>query len=163
MNNHYYFLNADPEHYRAILSLFQSADELFLIYPSATWPFDLTQLEKLAQQRTDLTVVVDDDQVIGFANLYRNLSADKIFVGNVVISQSYRGKGVGRQLVCHMCDLVFDNYASEVHITVFNPNTPALVLYRSLGFKPYDMEVRHTPNGQPIMAIHMQLNRRSWR
>ncbi|MES9853600.1 MAG: GNAT family N-acetyltransferase [Candidatus Thiodiazotropha sp. L084R] len=162
MNKTYQFIPANRSDYGNILSLFQSPDELFMIYPSATWPFDLAQLNKLSDQRTDLTVALKGDMVIGFANLYRNLSGDKVFVGNVVISQAYRGKGVGRQLVCHMCDKVFDCYANEVHITVFNQNTPALALYTSLGFKPYNLELREKPNGEPAIAIHMQLNRRSW-
>jgi ribosomal protein S18 acetylase RimI-like enzyme len=163
MNKNYHLLPADPSHNQDILSLFRSPEELFLIYPSATWPFDIAQLNKLSQQRTDLTVAMDDDSVIGFANLYRNLSGDKVFIGNVVVSHAYRGKGVGRSVICHMCDQVFEKYASEVHLTVFNQNTPALALYASLGFKPYDLEPRLTPKGESVMAIHMQLNRRSWR
>jgi ribosomal protein S18 acetylase RimI-like enzyme len=153
---------ADKMHFNGIVDLFCSAEELFMIYPSASWPFDIAQLQQLSRLRTDLTVVLDGELIIGFANLYRNLSGDRIFVGNVVISGAYRGIGLGRQLVCHMCDIVFEHYAKEVHITVFNHNTPALMLYTSLGFKPYDLERRLTPEGKPVMAIHMRLNRRSW-
>lgn len=162
MNKTCHLIPANPSHYNGILSLFQSPEELFLIYPSATWPFDLPQLNKLSQQRTDLTVAIDKNAVIGFANLYRNQSGEKVFIGNVVVADAYRGKGVGRRVICHMCDQVFEKYASEVHLTVFNQNTPALILYTSLGFKAYDLELRHTPQGEPVIAIHMQLNRRSW-
>ncbi|MBW9262656.1 MAG: GNAT family N-acetyltransferase [Candidatus Thiodiazotropha sp. (ex. Lucinisca nassula)] len=162
MQSNHQYATAKPTHYQAIISLIKSPQELFLIYPAADWPFDIKQLEKLATERSDLTVVLDGDLVIGFANLYSNLSGSKRFVGNVVVSQDYRGKGIGRALVRYMCDRVFERYANEVHITVFNHNLPALTLYASMGFKPYDMELRKMPSGGQAMAIHMQLNRRGW-
>ncbi|MEW8438084.1 MAG: GNAT family N-acetyltransferase [Candidatus Thiodiazotropha taylori] len=162
MQSNYRYATAKPTHYQAIISLIKSPQELFLIYPAADWPFDIKQMERLARERSDLTVVLDGDLVIGFANLYSNLSGSKRFIGNVVVSHDYRGKGIGRELVRYMCNRVFEHYADEVHITVFNHNLPALTLYGSMGFKPYDMELRKMPSGGQAMAIHMQLNRRSW-
>jgi ribosomal protein S18 acetylase RimI-like enzyme len=162
MQSSYRFINATPAHYEAIISLIKSPEELFLIFPSAVWPVDVTQLIQLLRERTELTVILDGEQVIGFANLYSNLSGSEIFIGNVVIAHDYRGKGVGRKLLQTMCSKVFDYYAKEVHITVFNNNLPALKLYDSLGFKPYEMELRNAPIGEQAMAIHMRLNRKSW-
>jgi ribosomal protein S18 acetylase RimI-like enzyme len=153
---------ADSTHHEGIVELFTSPEELFLIYPAGSWPFDLAQLERLSQERSDFTVVLDNRQVIGYANLYTNISGDKFFIGNVVISDAYRGQGIGRRLVCHMCDLIFDHYASTVHISVFTFNTAALLLYASLGFKPYDLEKRTMPNGDSAALLHMQLDVRSW-
>ncbi|MEW8506578.1 MAG: GNAT family N-acetyltransferase [Candidatus Thiodiazotropha sp.] len=153
---------ADSTHYEAILELFTSPEELFLIYPAGSWPFDRPQLERLGRERSDFTVVLDDRRVIGFANLYRNTSGDKFFIGNVVISKACRDQGIGRHLVRHMCDLIFDRYASTVYISVFNINTPALLLYDSLGFKPYKIERRTMPGGDSAALIHMRLDARSW-
>lgn len=149
-------------HYNGILRLFTSPDELYLIYPSGNWPFDRVQLEKLSKKRSDLTVVLNKEQVIGFANLYRNTAGDKFFIGNVVVSDAYRGQGIGKQLIRHMCDRVFDHYASTVHLSVFTFNTPALLLYASLGFKPYDIERRTLPSGDSAALLHMRLDTRSW-
>jgi ribosomal protein S18 acetylase RimI-like enzyme len=153
---------ADIAHYDGIVELFTSPEELFLIYPSGTWPFDRTQLEKLSKERSDFTVVLDNQRVIGFANIYTNTSGDRHFIGNVVISDAYRGQGVGRRLVCHMCDLILDHYASSVYISVFTSNTTAVLLYASLGFKPYDIERRTMPNGDSVALLHMRLDARSW-
>ncbi|MCU7924866.1 MAG: GNAT family N-acetyltransferase [Candidatus Thiodiazotropha sp. (ex Dulcina madagascariensis)] len=158
----YQIIAADASHFNGIVQLIQSPEELFLIHPGGTWPFDTVQLQQLSKARSDFTVVMDQDTIIGFANLYRNLSGDRLFIGNVVVSDSYRGQGVGRRLICHMCDIIFDRYASEVHISVFNFNTPALLLYASLGFKPYDLERRRMPNGDYSVLIHMRLYRRTW-
>ncbi|MES9991801.1 MAG: GNAT family N-acetyltransferase [Candidatus Thiodiazotropha sp.] len=153
---------ADESHYDDIIALIKSPDELFLIYPAGNWPFDRSQLQSLALQRSDLTVVLDARHVIGFANIYRNNSGDKFFIGNVVISEACRGKGLGRRLVQHMCDLIFDHYASTVHISVFNFNTKALLLYTKLGFRPYEIELHTMPNGDNAALIHMRLDSRNW-
>ncbi|MCU7917649.1 MAG: GNAT family N-acetyltransferase [Candidatus Thiodiazotropha sp. (ex Epidulcina cf. delphinae)] len=158
----YQIVSADATHFNGIVQLIQSPEELFLIHPSGTWPFDIAQLQQLSQERSNFTVVMDQDTIIGFADLYRNLAGDKLFIGNVVVSDNYRGQGVGRQLICHMCDIIFDRYAPEVHISVFSFNTPALLLYASLGFKPYDLERRRMPNGDFSALIHMRLYRRTW-
>jgi ribosomal protein S18 acetylase RimI-like enzyme len=161
MCNTYQFIAATPSHYEAILSLFSTPEELFLSCPSATWPLDRVQLKKIAEERSDLTVLLDRQLVIGFANLYQSLAGDKFFIGNVILSHNYRGKGLGKALVCHMCDRIYDRYAKTAHITVFNHNTPALALYASLGFKPYDLELRRMPNNETTVAIQMQRHRKS--
>ncbi|MET0108755.1 MAG: GNAT family N-acetyltransferase [Candidatus Thiodiazotropha sp.] len=154
--------SGDESHYDGIISLFTSPDEFYLIYPSGSWPFDKVQLKRLAKERSDFTVVLDNKQIIGFANLYTSIAGDRYFIGNLVISDAYRGQGIGRRLVRHMCDRIFDRYASTVYISVFTDNTPALLLYASLGFKPYDIERRKTPNGDSAALLHMRLDARSW-
>ncbi|MCG8071811.1 MAG: GNAT family N-acetyltransferase, partial [Candidatus Thiodiazotropha taylori] len=136
----YDITTADNTHFEGIVELFTTPEEFFLIYPSGTWPFDKAQLERLSRERRDFTVVLDTGRVIGFANLYTSIAGDRYFIGNVVISDTYRGQGIGRRLVRHMCDRIFDRYASTVYISVFTDNTPALLLYASLGFMPYDIE-----------------------
>ncbi|MES9972371.1 MAG: GNAT family N-acetyltransferase [Candidatus Thiodiazotropha sp.] len=148
----------DESHYEGIMALFTSPEELYLIFPSGSWPFDREQLERLSKQRSDFTVVLDDDRVIGFANIYTNTAGNRYFIGNVVISRDYRGQGVGRQLVGHMCGLIFEHYASTAYISVFAFNTTALLLYSSLGFKPYDIEQRNMPNGDLAALVHMRLD-----
>lgn len=160
--NQYKIVVANVSHYSGILRLITSPEELYLVYPSGIWPFDTAQLNQLSKERSDFTVVLDQERVIGFANLYENLSGDKLFIGNVVISDTYRSQGIGKRLIRHMCDIIFNRYASEVHISVFNFNTPALLLYASLGFRPYDLEQRSLPDGKFSVLIHMRLYRRTW-
>ena len=65
----YLITTADNAHYEGIIELFTSPEELFLIYPSGSWPFDRAQLEKLARKRSDFTVVLDGKRVIGVVAL----------------------------------------------------------------------------------------------
>ncbi|MEW8231152.1 MAG: GNAT family N-acetyltransferase [Candidatus Thiodiazotropha endolucinida] len=158
----YDITTADNTHFEGIVELFTTPEEFFLIYPSGTWPFDKAQLERLSRERRDFTVVLDTGRVIGFANLYTSIAGDRYFIGNLVISDTYRGQGIGRRLVRHMCDRIFDRYASTVYISVFTDNTPALLLYASLGFMPFDIERRTTPKGDSAALLHMRLDARSW-
>ncbi|MEW8001088.1 MAG: GNAT family N-acetyltransferase, partial [Candidatus Thiodiazotropha endolucinida] len=90
---------ADNNHFEGIVELITTPEELFLIYPSGSWPFDKAQLERLSKERSDFTVVLDNGRVIGFANLYTSIASDRYFIGNLVISDAYRGQGIGRRLV----------------------------------------------------------------
>ena len=140
-----------------ICRLVESAEELFLIHPSGRFPWTIAQLEKLASERFDLTVLEQSIEVIGFANLYGLQPQQHAFIGNVIITSSQRGHGDGRKLVQHMLKRLFQNYRlPEACISVFADNIPAIKLYRSLGFQPYAEEERHTPMGNRHL-IHMRM------
>ena len=146
-----------PEHYSDILTLFSDPDELFYIYPKARHPFLLDQFEYIVETRSDLSVALDGDRVVGFANLY-NLVPDRwVFIGNLVVAKGYRGQGIGRKLISYMEELVKSKYRlAEVRISVFNNNTPAMLLYAELGYVPYALEQRESPSGSSIALIHMR-------
>jgi ribosomal protein S18 acetylase RimI-like enzyme len=57
-----------------------------------------------------------------------------------------------------MVQLAFEKYrVPEVRISVFDSNVPALLLYGTLGFRPYDLEQRIDPEGNRVALIHMRL------
>lgn len=149
-----------PEDYEAIVRLVPSRGELFLVYPKGRHPFSVEQLRALAEVRKDLTVAVRDGQVIGFANLYDVRPGQWSFVGNVIVGRAFRGEGVGRTLLIHMVRLAFARYGvQEVRVSVFSENTPALLLYAGLGFRPFGIEERGDPSGRRVALIHMALGR----
>ena len=144
----------------AIVRLVPSQDELFLVYPKGKHPFTAGQLRKLAEVRKELTVTVRDGEVIGFANLYDIESHQWAFIGNVVVSRAFRGNGIGRKLVGHMIRVALEKYSvPEVRISVFSENTPALLLYASLHFKPYSIAAREDPSGRRVALVHMKLSK----
>jgi ribosomal protein S18 acetylase RimI-like enzyme len=147
-----------------IVRLVPSPEELFLVYPAGTYPFTVAQLQALAAVRKELTVGVIGQELVGFANLYGLQAGHCAFIGNVVIGRSFRGEGLGRRLVDHMVHTAFKKYdLPEVRISVFSENTPALLLYASLGFKPYAVEARQHPSGRRAALIHMGVIRRGYR
>jgi len=144
--------------YPAICALVRSEAELFLVWPSGRYPLSVAQLQRLAETREALTVMVIGDQVVGFANYYDYEAGEKAFIGNVVIAAHRRGQGLGRMLVEHMLAQGFGEHAlRELRISVFNQNTPALLLYSRLGFMPYGIEERKDSAGKNVALIHMKL------
>lgn len=149
---------ATPADYPAIAAMVPTREELFLVYPSGEYPLTIAQLSALARERRELTVAVRDERVAAFANLYGVEPGRRAFIGNVVVSNAFRGAGLGRMLVGHMIRLGFEKYGmAEMAISVFSHNLPALLLYASLGFRPYAVEERRTPQGERCALIHMVL------
>lgn len=147
-------LSAD---YAAVCNLFTDANELFLVCPHNRFPLTIEQLEKIERDRHDLTVAVYGETVIGFANLYDYVLGERAFIGNVIIHRDYRGRGWGKQLVQYMMARVANHHQlPHIHISVMNSNTPALLLYASLGFQPYAVDAKQTPTGEWVGILHLK-------
>lgn len=154
------FREANQADSAAICRLIPTQEELFRVYPRGVYPFNVDQVRQLFEIRKALTVAIENDKIIGFANLYDLSEKQRAFIGNVVIDQAFRGQGIGRRLVEYMRDLAFSRYKlNEVHISVFSDNTPALLLYSSLGFKPYAIEERLNYAGKKVALLHLKLNK----
>jgi ribosomal protein S18 acetylase RimI-like enzyme len=84
-------------------------------------------------------VVLDDDgTVIGTASTHPNHAGPGAHVANAgfVVDTARRGKGVGRALCRHVLDQArADGYRAMQFNAVVETNTPAVRLYRSLGFQ----------------------------
>lgn len=152
-----YFREATPSDYEAICKLVPTEQELFLVYPRGTYPLTVDQIKHLSEVRKELTVAIDGQDIVGFADLYDFDDRASAFIGNVVIDRSFRGRGIGKVLVIHMRNTAFSKYGlKEVHISVFSDNVPALLLYAKLGFMPYSIEERRNHNDQTVALIHMK-------
>ncbi len=149
-------IEANQDHFPDIANLVSSAEELFLVYPSGCYPWTVDQLERLLAVRSDFTVAVVDGQIAAFANLYDIRPQDSAFIGNVIVADACKGKGIGKALLGHMLGLCQQKYRAEVHLSVFGFNARALLLYTQLGFKPYAVEPRRNLQGDTVALIHMR-------
>lgn len=141
----------------AICAMPQSEDELYFLFPAATYPLTPAQLQGAIDQRSDSTVVELDGKPAGFANFYRWRTGGKCSIGNVIVAPFARQSGVGRALVAHMIDLAFTRHqASEVTISCFNENVAGLLFYPKLGFEPYSIEERQDRKGKRVALVHMR-------
>ena len=153
-----YCRHATEDDYPAICRLLTSAEELFLVYPAGQFPLTVKQLRELSKWRIGMTVALVDEQVVGFANFYNHKPGESVFLGNVVIAASERGQGYGRALIEYMIDQARGELAlPELHLSVFNSNTAALLLYAQMGFEPYAIERRSGLGGQPSGLLHMRM------
>lgn len=154
---------ANQKDFPAICELFENPEEFFLIYPNGQFPMTISQLEHLASLRTDLTVVYSDKELVGFANLYDLKPNHYVFIGNVVVASSFRGRGLGKSITRHMLRTAFRDYdLPQVRISVFCSNTPALLLYSQFGFVPYALETRQNPQGDKLALLHMSMDKENY-
>ena len=132
--------------------------ELFRVYPKGQYPFTLQQVEQLYDERFEFTVVCDEDNIIGFANLYDREQDQYAYIGNVFIRPDCRGKGLGKLVLQYMIQAVFEKYHfAEARLSVFADNQPAINLYRQYGFKEFSQEQRTDPNNDKKILLHMSL------
>lgn len=138
----------------------QSEEELFFLFPKATYPLTPSQLREAILQRADSTVVEYSGEIAGFANFYRWETGGCCSIGNVIVSPAARWRGVGRYLIERMIDLAFSRHqATKVTVSCFNQNIAGLLLYPKLGFQPYAIEERQDRKGNRVALIHMLLQR----
>lgn len=138
----------------------QDAEELFFMFPKASYPLTTVQLQTAIAERADSTVVEVDGQVVGFANFYRWETGGVCSIGNVIIAPSFRANGVGRFLIHYMMELAFTQHvASEVNISCFNRNVAGLLLYTRLGFVPVSINEDHDKQGNRVALINLRILR----
>lgn len=150
-------VNAGKEHFAAIARLVSSPEELYWVHPGGQYPWSAAQLGQLAEARANFTVAVVDGEVAAFANLYNIEPDESAFIGNVIVAEAFRGRGIGGRLIRHMAALCVQAYAAEPRLSVFSANTRALLLYTGLGFEPYAVEARTGLQGEPVALVHMRL------
>ncbi|MFI8480659.1 GNAT family N-acetyltransferase [Pseudomonas sp. NPDC078700] len=139
-----------------IATFVQSATELFYSYPKASWPLTPEQLVDAISQRRDSTVVLLNDEVAGFANYYQWQTGVYCALGNVMVSPNARGHGVASYLIKVMEEQARTQLqAKRMRLSCFNGNTAGLLLYSQLGYEPYAIVERETPDGQRAALIQM--------
>jgi len=157
MTPKYSHRKANLEDLSQICTFPQNPMELYFMYPKATFPLTFEQLKLNFDNRSDCTVFLSDETVVAFANMYDIEPGKQCFLGNVIISPSFRGKGVSEYLLETMAEIAVERHQSkELHLTCFNTNTPGLLLYLKTGFTPYALEKRQDYEGKFLLAVHMK-------
>ncbi len=94
------------------------------MFPKADFPLTINQLKNTIKDRFDSTVVLFNNEVVGFANFYEVRESQYCAIGNVIVSPCFRNRGVGTFLINAMEDI----------------GKKKLLLYTKLGYKPYEIE-----------------------
>lgn len=82
----------------------------------------------------------DGDKLIGMASmaLYKVISGYKGMVEDVVVDNTYRGKGIGRKLMEKLLAKAKERDLNEILLFSGHHRTAAINLYKSLGFVKKD-------------------------
>ena len=98
---------------------------------------------------TKYIVITDDDFPVATCRLYR-IDADSAAIGRVVVLPEYRGKGLGKRVMCEA-----ENWLSELGFTlaVVESRDVAVGFYQSLGYSVTDSQIIH---GDTFDCIRME-------
>ncbi|MBE7680749.1 GNAT family N-acetyltransferase [Paenibacillus sp. P13VS] len=142
-----------------ISSFPQSDEELFYVSPQFKYPLTPDQIVKLLENRYEPTVIVhkESDQVIAYANLY-DYKGDVCWLGNVIVSNHFRGQGASSYLLETMIMKAKSIYrVKNLLLSCHSTNSRGLTFYHKHGFKPNDMRITNLEDGKRIITIQMKL------
>ncbi len=88
----------------------------------------------------------DGDRLVGTATFLRESGEKERHKGRiygVYVSQSHRGRKIGRQLIAKLIELATrDSSLEQILLAVASPQIAAIALYRSFGFEQFGVEPR---------------------
>jgi len=141
----------------AVCTLPANRAELFYMFPRASYPLTREQMIVQIYKRNNSTVIEEDGKVIAYANIYNLEKGQSCFIGNLVVRETSRGKGIATQLIGYMNRVaISQHWVKAIHISVFETNEAALSLYMGLGFLPYAKEEKTDPDGVKVILVHMK-------
>lgn len=133
----------------------QNENELFYMFPRAIYPLTPIQLENNVKDRLFPTVLLHNNDVVAYANIYGFADAT-CWLGNVIVSPSYRGKGAAQKLIDVMEDIAKNElYVKQLKLTCHNTNTRGIFLYTKLGYSIYEISKIEKPTGELIAGLRM--------
>lgn len=116
----------------------QLQDQLTELYHQLNSEIKQLSLKTIFEVRDAIDVVccMDGNTLIGIAMManYKVVSGFKGMVEDVVVSELYRGKGIGRKLMEKLLERAEQRKLSEVLLFSGHHRTAAISLYKSLGF-----------------------------
>jgi GNAT superfamily N-acetyltransferase len=94
---------------------------------------------------------------VGFALFYPDYStfnaAPGIYLEDLFVNPSARGKGIGRALLAAIAQLAVERNCSSVEWTVLDWNEPAIGFYKRLGAKPMDEWTNFRVSGDAMRML----------
>jgi len=87
-------------------------------------------------ERIDVACCFDNDILVGIAMManYKVISGYKGMIEDVVVSEQYRGQGLGRQLMEKLLNCAEERQLDAILLFSGHHRTTAINLYKSLGF-----------------------------
>lgn len=102
-----------------------------------------------------IVVAEREGELAGFVNFWR--VADEVEVLFVATAPSWQRRGVARALLGHVLELVRDDGATRALLEVRPSNTPAVTLYRALGFVEDGLRRGYYDDGEDALLMSLVL------
>lgn len=73
-----------------------------------------------------------------FYNFSTFVGKHGVYLEDLFVRQSHRGKGIGKALLSRLARIAIENHCGRLEWSVLDWNAPAIAFYRSLGAAPMD-------------------------
>ncbi len=112
--------------------------QINILYKQLNSDIDQLSVSEIGKTKNNTVIALCkiDGSIIGIAMMatYKVISGHKGMIEDVVVSQEYRGKGIGRKLMTELINKAKELRLSEVLLFSGHHRTPAIKLYTSMGF-----------------------------
>lgn len=102
-------------------------------------------LETIENQHGELLIAKINGKIVGLLGWYleEELEFDKAYgyISDIVVTEAYRGKGIGQQLLDEALVRIKNTNVSRVHIGVLLKNIDTKKFYAKNGFSEYSVEM----------------------
>ncbi|MBP7735592.1 MAG: GNAT family N-acetyltransferase [Spirochaetes bacterium] len=133
--------------------------ETHYAFPDVAYPLTVAVLRKFVESRSDATILMEDGTPVGFADLFNIKRNVQCYIGNVMIDKNHRDKGAGRRLIQEMVDIaVLRHNVTRIVIPCWSENTPAVLLYTRLGFRPFEIMIKNHNDSEAVPVLLFEKN-----
>ena len=98
-----------------------------------------------------------DDQPVGYALYFHSFSTflgrPGLYLEDVYVRPTMRGKGIGKALLVHLARLAVERKCGRFEWSVLNWNKPSIRFYKSLGAKPLDEWTVYRLTGESLERL----------
>lgn len=116
------------------------------------WNYNILK-EELESKNSKYIVAFYKDEIVGFAGL--KITCDEADIMNIVVKKAYRKKGIGTILFNNLTSICKENKIKTLFLEVNEDNSPAISLYKKMGFKQISVRKNYYKNKNGIV---MSLN-----
>ena len=95
-----------------------------------------------ARPYAEVLVAHWDEEPVGFALFFHNystfLAKPGIFLEDLFVNPSARGRGIGKALLTRLAELAIERHCGRMEWSVLDWNAPSIEFYRRMGATPMD-------------------------
>lgn len=108
-------------------------------------PWSVRQFKDTLESGHVFYIVAEwNGEIIGF--LVASMLQTEVEIYNLVVSKSYKRRGIGTALINEMKRMMRVNGITELYLEVRVSNEPAILLYKNLGFQPVGVRKNYYSN-----------------
>ena len=121
------------------------------------WPVDVSVFGRWHVDPDVQPYIMRDGEVpVAYGEVWIDEPEQEVELARIIVSQGYRGRGVGRRLARQLLEQATLSGLPEAFVRVAPENGTALACYRGAGFSPVSEPEREEFNrGQPVDYVWM--------